>query len=52
MRKIFVIVAMMLVAVFASAATLTGTVKNMTTGKPSAGDEVALWALSQGMSER
>lgn len=52
MRKISVVVAMMLVAVFASAATLTGTVKNMTTGKPSAGDEVALLALSQGMSEQ
>ena len=43
---------MILVAAFASAATLTGTVKNMTTGKPSAGDEVALLALSQGMSEQ
>ena len=43
---------MMLVAAFASAATLTGTVKNMTTGKPAAGDEVALLALSQGMSEQ
>ena len=52
MRKISVVVAMMLVAALASAATLTGTVKNMTTGKPSAGDEVALLALSQGMSEQ
>ena len=41
----------MLVAGFASAATLTGTVKNLTTGKAAAGDEVALLALSQGMTE-
>jgi len=52
MRKVSLFVAMMLVAALASAATLTGTVKNMTTGKPSAGDEVALLALSQGMSEQ
>ncbi len=32
------------------AATLTGTVTNATTGKPSAGDEVALINLAQGMS--
>ncbi len=36
---------------FASAQTLTGTVKNATTGKPSAGDEVVLLSLSQGMEE-
>jgi hypothetical protein len=35
----------------ASAATLTGTVTNRTTNKPSAGTKVALLALSQGMSE-
>jgi len=35
----------------ASAETLTGTVTNETTGKPAAGDDVVLMALSQGMSE-
>jgi hypothetical protein len=36
---------------YASAQTLTGTVKNGTTGKPGAGDEVILLSLSQGMEE-
>ena len=36
---------------FAAAQTLTGTVKNATTGKPSAGDEVVLLTLGQGMEE-
>lgn len=35
----------------AAAQTLTGTVKNSTTNKPSAGDEVVLLSLSQGMEE-
>ncbi len=35
----------------AAAQTLTGTVKNATTGKPSAGDEVVLLSLGQGMEE-
>jgi hypothetical protein len=35
----------------ASAQTLTGTVKNSTTGKPAAGDEVVLLKLGQGMEE-
>jgi 5-hydroxyisourate hydrolase-like protein (transthyretin family) len=35
----------------ASAATLGGTVTNATTGKPAAGDDVALLSLSQGMQE-
>ena len=30
---------------------ITGTVTNATTGKPSAGDEVTLLSLSQGMQE-
>src|SRR5512140_3427191 len=34
-----------------SAETITGTVKNMTTGKPAAGDDVVLLTLSQGMNE-
>jgi hypothetical protein len=38
-------------ASFASAQTLTGTVKNSTTGKPGAGDEVVLLSLGQGMEE-
>ena len=36
---------------FAAAQTLTGTVKNSTTGKPSAGDEVVVFKLGQGMEE-
>jgi hypothetical protein len=36
---------------FAAAETLTGTVKNSTTGKPSVGDEVVMFKLSQGMEE-
>jgi hypothetical protein len=36
---------------FAAAQTLTGTVKNATTGKPAAGDEVILLKLAQGMEE-
>src|ERR1700686_3552064 len=36
---------------FVSAQTLTGTVKNATTGKPAAGDEVVLLKLGQGMEE-
>ncbi len=43
--------AIILLASFASAQTLTGTVKNGTTGKPSAGDEVVLLKLGQGMDE-
>src|SRR6266567_573860 len=40
-----------LLSSLASAQTLTGTVKNSTTGKPSAGDEVVLLSLTQGMEE-
>ncbi|HEY1802665.1 MAG TPA: carboxypeptidase regulatory-like domain-containing protein [Terriglobales bacterium] len=36
---------------FAAASTLTGTVKNGTTGKPSAGDDVVLIKFGQGMEE-
>ncbi len=42
---------MFLFTTFAAAQTLTGTVKNSTTGKPGAGDEVVLLSLSQGMQE-
>ena len=45
------IVLLLMLASFASAQTLTGTVKNSTTGKPSAGDEVILITLGQGMEE-
>jgi hypothetical protein len=41
----------LLLASFASAQTLTGTVRNATTGKPAAGDEVVLLKLAQGMEE-
>jgi hypothetical protein len=40
-----------LLSTLASAQTLTGTVKNSTTGKPAAGDEVVLLTLGQGMQE-
>ena len=43
--------AALLLTTLASAQTLTGTVKNSTTGKPSAGDEVVLLKLGQGMDE-
>jgi len=36
---------------FAAGETLTGTVKNSTSGKPSAGDEIVLLQLGQGMEE-
>ena len=45
------ILALLLLSSFASAQTLTGTVKNGTTGKPAAGDEVVLLSLGQGMEE-
>jgi hypothetical protein len=41
----------LLLTSFAAAQTITGTVTNATTGKPSAGDEVTLLSLSQGMQE-
>ena len=42
---------LLLLSAFATAQTLTGTVKNATTGKPAAGDEVILLKLAQGMEE-
>jgi hypothetical protein len=47
----FITLAILLVTSFAAAQTLTGTVKNGTTGKPAAGDEVVLLQLGQGMNE-
>lgn len=41
----------LVVNTFASAETLTGTLKNGTSGKPAAGDEVVLIKLGQGMEE-
>jgi len=41
----------LLLSSLAAAQTLTGTVKNSTTGKPAVGDDVVLLSLSQGMEE-
>ncbi len=46
-----ILVALLLLAAVASSQTLTGTVKNSTTGKPSAGDNVVMFKLGQGMEE-
>ncbi|MGA9542391.1 MAG: carboxypeptidase regulatory-like domain-containing protein, partial [Candidatus Sulfotelmatobacter sp.] len=43
--------AILLLTTLASAQTLTGTVKNSTTNKPAAGDQVVLLKLGQGMEE-
>jgi len=48
---IFAALFILLLSALASAQTLTGTVKNATTGKPAAGDEVVLLSLGQGMEE-
>jgi hypothetical protein len=50
-RKIQVALTIFLLSSFAGAQTLTGTVKNGTTGKPAAGDEIVLLKLGQGMEE-
>jgi hypothetical protein len=42
---------MLLLGAVSSAQTLTGTLKNGTTGKPAAGDDVVLIKLAQGMEE-
>ena len=44
-------VTILLLTSLAAAQTLTGTVKNSTTGRPAAGDEVVLLKLAQGMEE-
>src|ERR1700738_4436567 len=49
-RSVLVVVCL-LAGVFAQAATITGTVLNKTTGKPSAGDAVVLVDVGAGMSE-
>jgi hypothetical protein len=50
-RPFLSVLAILLLTSLAAAQTLTGTVKNGTTGKPAAGDEVVLLSLSQGMEE-
>ncbi len=50
-RTYAILAAITVLASYASAQTLTGTVKNSTTGKPAAGDEVVLITLGQGMEE-
>ena len=47
----FLIALALFLTTLSSAQTLTGTVKNGTTGKPSAGDDVVLLSLTQGMEE-
>ena len=49
-KSIVFLAAFLLIAAAAFAVNITGTVKNATTGKPSAGDNVDLLALQQGMS--
>jgi hypothetical protein len=46
-----VLLTLLLAAAFSPAETLTGTVKNGTSNKPAAGDEVVLLKLGQGMEE-
>jgi hypothetical protein len=49
--SIRVALVVLLLTSFAASQTLTGKVKNSTTGKPSAGDEVVVFTLGQGMEE-
>ena len=49
--RIPVALVVLLLTSFAAAQTLTGKVKNSTTGKPSAGDEVVVFRLGRGMEE-
>jgi hypothetical protein len=46
-----VVLAFLLLTTIAAAQTLTGAIKNSTTGKPAAGDDVILLKLGQGMEE-
>jgi hypothetical protein len=50
-RVISKLALILLISSLASAQTLTGIVKNSTTGKPAAGDDVVLLSLGQGMEE-
>jgi hypothetical protein len=49
--KTYLALAVLLLSAIASAETLTGTVRNVTTGKPASGDEVVLIKLGAGMEE-
>jgi hypothetical protein len=49
--KTYLALAVLLLSALASAETLTGTVRNVTTGKPASGDEVILIKLGAGMEE-
>ena len=49
--KVQIVLTIFLLSSFAGAQTLTGSVNNGTTGKPSAGDEIVLLKLGQGMEE-
>jgi len=49
--KVQLALTFVLLSSFSGAQTLTGTVKNDTTGKPAAGDEIVLLNLGQGMEE-
>ncbi len=50
-RSVLTIILLALLTSFSTAQTLTGTVKNSTTNKPAAGDEVILLKLGQGMED-
>ena len=49
--RVLIALSLLLLTTLVSAQTLTGTVKDSTTGKPAAGDEVVLLKLAQGMEE-
>ena len=49
--KALTVLMILLLSSVAGAQTLTGTVNNVTTGKPAAGDEIVLLKLGQGMEE-
>ncbi len=51
LHTILLALAILLLTSLAAAQTLTGTVRNVTIGKPAAGDEVVLLSLGQGMEE-
>ena len=48
-KTLRLVILVLALSLLASAASLTGTVTNKTTGKPAAGDTVALIKLGQGM---
>jgi hypothetical protein len=50
-RTILLTLVILLITSFATAQTLTGTVRNVTVAAPAAGDEVVLLSLGQGMEE-